>query len=423
VVLDFGTIFDYVEVSKLLLMSKPDQQSFNIVIALLLLGALISGVLVLQHYNQTHEAGLLSMVCGSDAAGGCNAVNRSEYSSLLGVPVASLGFWYYLAMALVLLLASLSNAGAKDLAGWFCFLGVCVALAVDVALLATQVFLLKAFCTLCLSTYAITLLLFFFLRPYRGRGGRKKLSELMKAPEWKMLLVSWIAGVVLLLFAVVAGSMVLAYRDPTKLEERFAEAAIAEFLQSPEQNFDLRKTESLGAANASIKVVIYSDFLCPYCRQTAQWFQQHMPQWKDRVALYYKNYPLDHFCNPYEKGSTHPGACWTMLGGICAGEQGKFWDYHDRMFTVFPKNPSSDAVVKIGAEAGLDTNAMSTCMHQVQMQRQVREQIEDAHNAGITGTPRIFINGRKLPKITYLSAILASEAKRLGLTPLEGLSE
>ena len=404
-------------------LNNSHPKSFRIAIVLILAGAFISGLLVMEHYNQIHESALLSMMCGDSPTSGCNAVNRSEYSSVVGIPVAAFGLWFYLTLTMILSLASFGSPSIKDAAGRLCFLALCAALAADIGLFAVQFFLLKTFCTLCLTTYGVTLLSMYFLREYRKKGSGETLRGFNQMSEGRMLIAAWSSGTILLLVAVSAGSLLLAYRDPDKLQERFQDAALQEFLQSPEQKFNLEGTPVQGASDAKIKIVIFSDFLCPWCRQVAQSFQQHMPRWKDRVAIYYKSYPLDQFCNPYEKSTAHPGACWAVLGGVCAGAQGKFWDFHDRIFTLPPRNPGSDAIVKIGAEAGLDTAALSACMHDGTMQRKVRGELTEAHDAGIDGTPRIFINGRKLPKLNYLSAILASEAKRLGVPPLEGLGD
>lgn len=403
-------------------MTASLRHSFKFAIILLLIGALISGFLILQHFNQTHEMSLMSMMCGDNVASGCNAVNRSEYSTFFGMPIASLGLWFYLSCAFLLFLASFSSSDVKYLAGRICYLGLCAALMIDAGLFAVQFFELKSFCNLCMTTYVVTLLGALQLRTYRKRG-TGKLNEILKTPEGRILAGGWTAGEVLLVMAVGAGTLALDYRDPTTIEARFNATAILEFQQSPMREFNLTEIPMQGAVDAKIRIVVFSDFLCPWCRQVAQSFDQFMPRWKDRVAVYYKNFPLDAFCNPYQKTTTHPGACWAVLGGVCAEEQGKFWDYHDYIFKLPPRNPNSMAVMKLAAEAGLDTNALATCMHSVATQRKVRDQISEAHELGIDGTPRVFINGRKLPKLSYLTSVLSFEAKRLGLAPLEGLKE
>lgn len=169
--------------------------------------------------------------------------------------------------------------------------------------------------------------------------------------------------------------------------------------------------------------MIYSDFLCPWCRQTALFFNQHIGKWEGKAVIYYKNFPLDPLCNKHTSSEEHRGGCFAALGGLCAEQQGKFWEYHDRAFERPPLDGRDRGVINIAHEIGLDTAAFKSCLASTPMQQAVQRQIEQAFAAGINGTPRIFINGRKLPKINYLTAILAYEAKRLGLPPLEGLNE
>jgi hypothetical protein len=107
--------------------------------------------------------------------------------------------------------------------------------------------------------------------------------------------------------------------DPRKLDEYFREKAAREFEQGPVRTLDLAAVPSKGAADAPVRVVEYSDFLCPFCRSLAGAFANFLPQSNNRVAVYFKNYPLEQSCNPNLKVTIHAGACALALGGLCAG--------------------------------------------------------------------------------------------------------
>ena len=113
--------------------------------------------------------------------------------------------------------------------------------------------------------------------------------------------------------------------DPKKYQEYQLSKAAEEFEKAPTEQLDLANLTRKGAANAPIKVVEYSDFLCPYCQAFAKAITAYVPKSRGRVAVYFKNYPLDQACQSGLKRTVHPGACKLALGGICAQKQGRFW--------------------------------------------------------------------------------------------------
>jgi protein-disulfide isomerase len=152
--------------------------------------------------------------------------------------------------------------------------------------------------------------------------------------------------------------------DPDKLERYFADKASREFEQAPVHTLDLANVPVKGPPPAPVKVVEYSDFLCPFCRQVAAAFDAYLPGSGGRVAIFYKNYPLDPSCNPHIQGSGHAGSCHLALGGLCAQDQGKFWPYHDRVFAAQGElhNPQAADVLRLAGVGGRATAALGMCM-------------------------------------------------------------
>jgi protein-disulfide isomerase len=206
--------------------------------------------------------------------------------------------------------------------------------------------------------------------------------------------------------------------DPNKLEQYFSDKAAREYEQGPVQKLKLEGVPVKGPVSAPIKVVEYSDFLCPFCRNIAGAFSQYLPASAGRVAIYYKNYPLDRDCNPHLDRTIHPGACLLARGGLCAQEQDKFWPYHDRVFAGELKDPQLADVARLAAEAGLDATALQTCVGSAATQARLASDVEEAWNAGVRGTPTLFIKGKKLPRINDFVQTVDKEAAKLGLPPL-----
>jgi protein-disulfide isomerase/uncharacterized membrane protein len=206
--------------------------------------------------------------------------------------------------------------------------------------------------------------------------------------------------------------------DPRKLDQYFKEKSAREFEQGPVRSLDLAGVPFKGPAAAPVRVVEYSDFLCPFCRDLARGFAGFLPQSSDRVAVYFKNYPLEQACNPHISSTVHPGACVLALGALCAQEQGKFWPYHDKVFASPPSSPSAKDVTRLAGEASLDAAAFEGCLTAAKTRERLAAEVAEAHGAGVDGTPTVFINGRRLPRINDFIQMVDKESARLGLPPL-----
>jgi protein-disulfide isomerase/uncharacterized membrane protein len=207
--------------------------------------------------------------------------------------------------------------------------------------------------------------------------------------------------------------------DPRKLEEYFAEKARQTFETATVQDIDLEGVPPMGSPDAPVKLVEYSDFLCPFCRNLAVGLTQFVPEAGGRVVLYFKNYPLDKKCNPDLPRTLHPGACQLALGAICAGYQGKFHAYHNRVFSEEGlRNPQASDVVRFAGEAGLNAEAMRGCLEDPQAMKDLTAQIEEAQRLGIHATPTVFVNGKMLPRVNDLVAVVDGEARKSGFPPL-----
>ena len=140
-----------------------------------------------------------------------------------------------------------------------------------------------------------------------------------------------------------------------------------------------------GPASAPIELIEFSDFQCPYCQRAHPTVKQVLDTYGSRIRLVYRNYPLPN----------HPNARPAAEAAQCANEQGKFWQYHDRLFA----NPGKlgDADLKQGAaELGLDAGRFNACVDSHKYKSVVDADIKDGNAAGVSGTPAFFINGRVL---------------------------
>jgi len=438
---------------------------------LMAVNALVSGLLLLQHHHVGAAVSAVSQVCGEGAQSGCETVAQSRYAEVRGIPIAALGLAFSASLAVLLLLASMAGAEARTAAALVAFVGLVIALAVDLVLLGVQLFAIRAFCRLCLLTYAINALAVVLVRPTHRR--LLVMREGLVVPAGRAAFGGWAVASVAILAAVLAGSLALRYRerlhatailglptaplpaaatsplppaapgsdaqryqeearvaqeqarrlqdildDGAKLDEYLTQKARRDFDQGPVRTLNLKGVPFKGPADAPIRVVEFSDFLCPFCRQIASAFAGYIPQSGNRVVVYFKNYPLDSACNSTLKQPVHAGACNVALGAICANEQGKFWNYHDRVFSSPPTNPQVSDVVSMAREAGLDAAALETCVNNPATRQKLGTEIAEGIQAQVQGTPTLYINGKKLPRLNDFVQTVDREATKMGLPPL-----
>jgi protein-disulfide isomerase len=82
-----------------------------------------------------------------------------------------------------------------------------------------------------------------------------------------------------------------------------------------------------GGENATIKIVEYTDFECPYCNRSFPTIEALLKKYGEKISMEYKSFPL----------AFHADAQKAAEAALCAGEQGKFWEMHDEMFIVMAK--------------------------------------------------------------------------------------
>jgi protein-disulfide isomerase len=141
-----------------------------------------------------------------------------------------------------------------------------------------------------------------------------------------------------------------------------------------------------GMVEAPVTVVEFSDYHCPFCKRVQPTLDQLLMKYPQKVKLVFRNFPLD---------KLHPQARGAAEAAQCAKEQGKFWEYHDLLFTNAPKAASED-LGNYAQQVGLDGKKFELCLADVGQQAAVQQDVADGARLGITGTPMFFINGRPL---------------------------
>ena len=138
-----------------------------------------------------------------------------------------------------------------------------------------------------------------------------------------------------------------------------------------------------GPAAASVEIVEFSDFQCPFCQRLTATLEQLKTQYGGDIRLVFKDYPLPN----------HAQAFKAAEAGLCAHEQGKFWELHDTMFSRQDELRVDDLKRHAG-ELGLDQTAFDACLDSGRFAAQVTADLTAGQQYGVSSTPTVFINGR-----------------------------
>ena len=148
---------------------------------------------------------------------------------------------------------------------------------------------------------------------------------------------------------------------------------------------------SKGPADGKIVIVEFSDYQCPFCSQAEPLIAQVMEAYPKDVKRVYKQFPLT---------SIHPNAMPASKAAIAAGKQGKFWEMHDKLFAnaraLTPEN-----FKKWAEEIKLDVAKFEKDMASPEVQSQIDKEMQEARAADVSGTPTIFVNGKRLQQRSF----------------------
>ena len=175
----------------------------------------------------------------------------------------------------------------------------------------------------------------------------------------------------------------LALRDYMD-ELRLAADDVAIMLDPPRQQIELlAEDRSRGPAGAPVVIVEFSDFECPYCGRATSTLAALIERYPDEIRFVYKDFPLPN----------HPNAFKAAEAGHCAHDQGKFWEFHDRLF-VAQEVLDVESLKTYADELGLDAGEFSACLDDGRHAESVDREMAAGRGYGTTSTPTLFINGR-----------------------------
>jgi protein-disulfide isomerase len=142
----------------------------------------------------------------------------------------------------------------------------------------------------------------------------------------------------------------------------------------------------LGAAGAPVTIVEFSCFTCPACADLEPELKQTLARHPGQVRLAYRYFPLQLKGKPM----------MLAKAAECAGRRGKFWEAHDLLFSKSDQIEQEADLLEAAASLGLDREELAQCLASAEVEARVRADFEAGRSYGVTGTPTLFVNGKRV---------------------------
>ncbi len=360
-----------------------------ILVLLALIGLVLSSLLLSQHYTHLRDGFGERSFCTLSQLVNCDAVDASDYSNLYGVPVAGLGFLYYLTLLFYFLRISFSvhSIGkASDIPtepkeiSIFCYFLTTGACLITLVMAYFSAFELGVLCLLCAGMYLVNFTLLLLMPCFLQIKWRTLFSSRLLKPRFLQHVV---AGFILMMVGSVAFYEI-------------GQTAEYESYRSAKQNdIPIEGRPVWGNPHGKIIVVEFTDFQCRYCKEFQKKFKPVLDAHPNEIGFYFINYPFDTACNPDLKKQLHPLACELARIGICAHQKGVFWPYHDLIFDRQEGLEKSE-ILEHAKSIGLDSVWLSHCLNAPETTNLLRKDMTLAKEMNVRGTPSVFINGKRL---------------------------
>ena len=389
-----------------------------VTLALSLAGLCAAAYLTAMHFNLLTGDLSLGAVCGEKSD--CNSVVSSRFGKFLGLPVSVWGLWYYIAATTLSLGALLMRREDRPPFVRATLRLTVAALVFDVWLALTMA-VIGRLCILCVATYAVNILILMATRQAgRGLAGiPAAAASLLPSPQglrdlggpgyYREVLKLMLTGIAAGACVVVLAATLVQQRSVLDSQKKQL-ANLLEFLRNEAPvSFPTRGLPARGPENAPISIVVFSDFMCEQCKRASRYFEIAAAHHRDSVRFVYVSFPADRDCNPAAEKSMHPRACEVALAGACARRQGRFWQFHDAVFSD-PGTVTADKIPEYAMRSGLDPAAFNACMAEGDSVAGLSYEIALARAVGVTATPTSYINGR--PVVGALNPWMLEQAFR-----------
>jgi uncharacterized membrane protein/protein-disulfide isomerase len=378
------------------------------------LGASVAAAYV--HYRLLFDPSYQSF-CDVNTTISCTQVYLSRYSTYRGVPVAVFGGLWFAVAGLLSVAGMTARQTVRESVPGYLFVLSTIALAIVLYLAYASFFILKAYCLLCLITYAAVIGLFVT----SGAATSFPMTTLPRraARDLRVLLGSPLAVTIAVLFCAGAATTLAFFpREGAVASQAVPPPASAS--QSSEFERVMATTPRVPIViptdGAKVLIVDFSDFQCPFCKQAFYAYkpilQKYEAQQPGSVKFVLKDYPLDSECNVnVTGGGPHPSACEAAVAVRLAQPHNRMDAMEEWLFNNQP-SLTPPVVRQAARDVGQVNDFEAKYAFTLEL---VKGDIALGHQLGVKSTPTLFINGVKFEGVLapqYFDQAIAYELKR-----------
>lgn len=407
---------------------RPQPGSFNTSMVILSLVPLCAAIVAAGMMAARHIWSIGLPGCG--AGGGCDWAIKSQWSTLLGMPVAFLGLGFFVATLLYWIITARRGIWGPML------------LVVRIGAIASVGYLiliasLGHFCVWCVTTH-LSNLIWWSILEFGFRSSRKQTTAPVK--DAALAVVLFLAIVVSLKLTALsqesvaetvskraaeesiakigtelplAGDQPLADDQPVAGDDSVTTASMNDSI-TPVQTSKGRRPFGgrywTGARDAAVRIVVFHDYRCQLCKEVEDQIEGLLATRND-VAVSVKQWPFDKDCNPQILGeNVHPGSClaarYAEAAGLAGGDRA-FWQIH-RAIMKSNGEMTVDQLALQAKQLGLDWIRMQQLAQSETVDSILAADIQDGLTFGIKFTPMVFVNGYELQGWQSAGAIPAA---------------
>lgn len=340
------------------------------------------------HHVKVKTLGVTESACHINESINCDSAALSPYSEVFTVPLGIWGLAFFLNLGLLFLFLALRlGRSSEHISNIFVF--TLFGFLASLTLSLISAFQLATLCLVCSSIHLVTLILFLsFIYVFY-----KKQVQIF------LTFKSLFSGLTVFVLAFAAVFFVydisgLNYRQiverpsteapaqTTAVEPVLMKAQDIPIAKSPYSGYgeDYRK----GSDEAKVAIVSFSDFQCPACRNMSMTLQEIEKEFGADVLVVFRNYPLP----------MHPFSHKIALMGRCAGQEGKFWEFHNLAFAR-QQQAAADSDVTWAKEVGLSEAQINSCRSNKSFEEKIKDDVALGDRLGVQATPTVYINGQQ----------------------------
>lgn len=363
----------------------------GMILAVLGLGLSIYSI---SHHLDVRAHGATDALCNVNAKFNCDEVALSPFAEpFAGIPLGVFGLGYFLAQGVLLAVGLKPQKSGRDhLQGYTLLVGL--GITISVALGGISIGLLGTYCLVCLAIYAVCLA--------QGAALFAARREIPRPFDLSGIVSAGGTGALVVAFTIAAfqfGKPLFAEKPPQMTDVPPGVPALAEKPQdiplAKSAYSGLGEDYRKGGDTAGVVIQEFADFQCPGCARMGETLSSLQKEYGERILVVYRFYPLDAECNSAIQGRMHLYACKAAVMARCAGQYGKFWSYHDKLYG--DQQAINDTTLKAWArDLGIPADQVETCFTSKDLLEKVKDDIALGNRLGVDSTPTLFINGRKV---------------------------